>query len=273
MFKTILKNINITYHIRILFILVCLLLTVPGYAEDDTHPILIISSYNPDTRNTTQNISEFMEEYKHLGGTAPVIIENMNCKSLPEAPLWKGKMETLLKKYSNESTPQVIIILGQEAWSSYLSQDEPILKEVPIVCGMVSSNAVILPDSSTRLTEWDPESIDIQSYTNNGYHLSGFTYNYDIKKNIELALDLYPATKHFALITDNSYGGIALQALVKKELKKFSGQNLILLDGRKNNIYTIVEQIKKLPPKTIILLGTWRVDVNDGYYVGNIITR
>ncbi|MFQ9020996.1 MAG: hypothetical protein ACLR6J_05805 [Parabacteroides merdae] len=26
--------------------------------------ILIISSYNPDTRNTTQNISEFMEEYK-----------------------------------------------------------------------------------------------------------------------------------------------------------------------------------------------------------------
>ena len=118
MFKTILKNINITYHIRILFILVCLLLTVPGYAEDDTHPILIISSYNPDTRNTTQNISEFMEEYKHLGGTAPVIIENMNCKSLPEAPLWKGKMETLLKKYSNESTPQVIIILGQETLSA-----------------------------------------------------------------------------------------------------------------------------------------------------------
>ena len=39
-----------------------------------------------------------MEEYKRLGGTAPVIIENMNCKSLPEAPLWKGKMATLLKK-------------------------------------------------------------------------------------------------------------------------------------------------------------------------------
>ena len=46
----------------------------PAHAED-THPILIISSYNPDTRNTTQNISEFMEEYKRLGGTAPVIIE------------------------------------------------------------------------------------------------------------------------------------------------------------------------------------------------------
>ncbi|MCS3062569.1 hypothetical protein NXX40_07205 [Parabacteroides distasonis] len=41
------------------------------------------------------------------------------------------------------------------------------------------------------------------------------------------------------------------------------------MDGRKNNIYTIVEQIKNLPDQTVILIGTWRVDVNDGYYVGN----
>ena len=266
MLKVILRNI--ICHIQILFILVCLIMVVPIHAED-THPILIISSYNPDTRNTTQNISEFMEEYKRLGGTAPVIIENMNCKSLPEAPLWKGKMATLLKKYNNENTPQAIVILGQEGWSSYLSQDEPILKDIPILCGMVSRNAVILPDSNTVMADWDPESIDIQSYIDNGFYLSGFIYNYDIKKNIELALNLYPATKHFALITDNSYGGISLQALVKKEMKKFPDQNLILLDGRKNNIYTIVEQIKRLPKETVILLGTWRVDVNDGYYVGN----
>ena len=266
MLKVILRNI--ICHIQILFILVCLIMSIPAHAED-THPILIISSYNPDTRNTTQNISEFMEEYKRLGGTAPVIIENMNCKSLPEAPLWKGKMATLLKKYNNENTPQAIVILGQEGWSSYLSQDEPILKDIPILCGMVSRNAVILPDSNTVMADWDPESIDIQSYIANGFYLSGFIYNYDIKKNIELALNLYPATKHFALITDNSYGGISLQALVKKEMKKFPDQNLILLDGRKNNIYTIVEQIKRLPKETVILLGTWRVDVNDGYYVGN----
>ena len=91
---------------------------------------------------------------------------------------------------------------------------------------MVSRNAVILPDSNTVMADWDPESIDIQSYIDNGFYLSGFIYNYDIKKNIELALNLYPATKHFALITDNSYGGISLQALVKKEMKKFPDQNL-----------------------------------------------
>nr|WP_278623152.1 ATP-binding protein [Parabacteroides gordonii] len=242
--------------------------TTPTQAEE-VHPILIISSYNPDTRNTTQNISEFMEEYKRLGGTAPVIIENMNCKSLPEAPLWKSKMNALLNKYKNENTPEVAIILGQEAWSSYLSQDEPVLKGIPILCGMVSSNAVILPDSSEVLSEWDPESIDIERYISQGHFLSGFLYTYDVNKNIQLIKGLYPSTKNIALVTDNSYGGIALQALVKKEMKTFPDLNLILLDGRKNNIYTIIEQIKKLPKETAILLGTWRVDVNDGYYVGN----
>ncbi|KKB55060.1 ATP-binding protein [Parabacteroides gordonii] len=259
---------NIICHIQILLTLVCLVCATPTQAEE-VHPILIISSYNPDTRNTTQNISEFMEEYKRLGGTAPVIIENMNCKSLPEAPLWKSKMNALLNKYKNENTPEVAIILGQEAWSSYLSQDEPVLKGIPILCGMVSSNAVILPDSSEVLSEWDPESIDIERYISQGHFLSGFLYTYDVNKNIQLIKGLYPTTKNIALVTDNSYGGIALQALVKKEMKTFPDLNLILLDGRKNNIYTIIEQIKKLPKETAILLGTWRVDVNDGYYVGN----
>ena len=259
---------NIICHIQILLTLVCLVCATPTQAEE-VHPILIISSYNPDTRNTTQNISEFMEEYKRLGGTAPVIIENMNCKSLPEAPLWKSKMNALLNKYKNENTPEVAIILGQEAWSSYLSQDEPVLKGIPILCGMVSSNAVILPDSSEVLSEWDPESIDIERYISQGHFLSGFLYTYDVHKNIQLIKGLYPTTKNIALVTDNSYGGIALQALVKKDMNTFPDLNLILLDGRKNNIYTIIEQIKKLPKETAILLGTWRVDVNDGYYVGN----
>lgn len=264
--KAVLKNI--ICHIQILFTLVCLVWAAPTQAEE-VHPILIISSYNPDTRNTTQNISEFMEEYKRLGGTAPVIIENMNCKSLPEAPLWKNKMKTLLNKYKNGSTPQVAIILGQEAWSSYLSQDEPVLKGIPILCGMVSSNAVILPDSSEVLSEWEPESINIEDYISHGHFLSGFLYTYDVNKNIQLIKGFYPSTRNIALVTDNSYGGIALQALVKKDMKTFPDLKLILLDGRKNNIYTIIEQIKKLPKETAILLGTWRVDVNDGYYVGN----
>ena len=87
------------YYIRfVLFIVLSLVFSFHLYATDNAGPILIISSYNPDTRNTTANISEFMEEYKRGGGISPVVIENMNCKSLPEAPLWDGKMRGKMDK-------------------------------------------------------------------------------------------------------------------------------------------------------------------------------
>lgn len=262
------SDYKVMYRWLFFFTVICLLFTCRVHA-DENNPILIISSYNPDTRNTTQNISEFMEEYKKQGGNSPVVIENMNCKSLPEAPLWKERMRKLLNKYQGENSPNLIVILGQEGWASYLSQDDSIIRDIPILCGMVSQNAVLLPDSNINVAEWTPESVNVEDLKNKRRNLAGFVYNYDIKANIELVRKLYPSTKHFALITDNSYGGISLQALVKKEIGKIKGIDFIPLDGRKNDIYNIIEEIKQLPPQSIILLGTWRVDVNDGYYVGN----
>lgn len=260
---TLLKN-----YIRfVLFIVLSLVFSSRLCATDDTGPILIISSYNPDTRNTTANISEFMEEYKRGGGVSPVVIENMNCKSLPEAPLWEGKLKGILNKYKGNNTPQLIIILGQEAWASYISQDcKP---DLPVLCGMVSRNAISLPNPDLNVAEWEPKYIDIQEYVDKGLHIGGFLYSYNVRENIRLIQKLYPKTRNIALITDNTYGGLAMQALVKKEMENIEELNLILLDGRKNNIYTIVDQIKNLPDQTVILIGTWRVDVNDGYYVGN----
>ena len=262
------SDYKVMYRWLFFFTVICLLFTCRVHADENS-PILIISSYNPDTRNTTQNISEFMEEYKKQGGNSPVVIENMNCKSLPEAPLWKERMRKLLNKYQGENSPNLIVILGQEGWASYLSQDDSIIRDIPILCGMVSRNAVLLPDSNINVAEWTPESVNVEDLKNKRRNLAGFVYNYDIKANIELVRKLYPNTKHFALITDNSYGGISLQALVKKEIGKIKGIDFIPLDGRKNDIYNIIEEIKQLPPQSIILLGTWRVDVNDGYYVGN----
>ena len=73
-------------------------------AEDkrENSPILIISSYNPETFQTSNNISEFLDEYKLLGGDSPVFIENMNCKSFSESVLWKQHMADILGKYTGD---------------------------------------------------------------------------------------------------------------------------------------------------------------------------
>ena len=54
----------------------------------DMNPILIICSYNPAAHQTSVTISDYMEGYTKLGGKRDIIIENMNCKSFSEAPLW-----------------------------------------------------------------------------------------------------------------------------------------------------------------------------------------
>ena len=66
-----------------------------------------------------------MEEFERLGGKAPIALENMNCKSFSEAPLWKNKMEELLAKYQGKRSPVLLVLIGQEAWTAYLSQADP----------------------------------------------------------------------------------------------------------------------------------------------------
>ncbi len=260
---------------RAFFVFILCLLASPGqlWAQGDDeqlrNPILIISSYNPDASSISTTISNFISQYESLGGKSVVVTENMNCKSFSEAFEWKETMRTILAKYTDRKLPTLIILLGQEAWTSYLSQEDRIIKEVPVFCGMVSRNAVILPPSGTRLEDWEPESIDVFRDVRNVDILAGYVYHYDVAQNIKLILDFYPATRNIAFISDNSYGGVSMQALVKKEMARFPTLNLILLDGRKHSLYTISDQIATLPENTAILVGTWRNDKNDQYFMTN----
>ena len=44
-------------------------------------PIIIISSYNPETINVSNNIAQFQDVCDSLGVNNPISVENMNCKS------------------------------------------------------------------------------------------------------------------------------------------------------------------------------------------------
>ena len=239
--------------------------------SNDQKPILIICSYNPAAHQTSVTISDYMEEYSKLGGKRDIIIENMNCKSFSEAPLWSGMMTQILSKYQGEKHPAQIILLGQEAWAAYLSQRDSIQVKVPVMCSLVSSNIVILPeDTVAGLDTWMPESVDLFTDHMNIPELkSGFINQYNIEDNVRMIKVFYPKTEHIAFISDNTYGGVTMQALVRKEMKKFPEIDLILMDGRRHTIYTIVEELRHLPENTVIMVGTWRVDMNEGYFMRN----
>ncbi|MEG2855672.1 sensor histidine kinase [Bacteroides sp.] len=241
-----------------------------GQAIVSDKSVLIISSYNPASHKTTLTISNFMDEYTRLGGHWNVETENMNCKSFSEAPQWKSMMADILSKHTGEQAPKLIILLGQEAWAAYLSQDDSVARKVPVMCSLISRNSVMLPTPNDTLETWMPESLDILSSEMGHQEVkSGFVYEYDIPANIRMIKHFYPQTRHIAFLSDNTYGGVSMQALVRKSMRDFPDLELILLDGRSNTIYTIVDRFRQLPPNTVVMVGTWRVDKNEGYFMRN----
>ena len=247
--------------------LFCCLL--PAFSITGEHPVLIISSYNPDAGRTSSNISDFMEEFQRLGGTNTVALENMNCKSFSEAPFWEKRMAGLLSKYQNDKSPALIVLIGQEAWAAYLSLEDSVRGNTPVVSALSSRNAILLPGDTIDLKTWMPESVDFFTDFPDSPIKAGFVYEYDVEANINMVKQMYPDTENIAFISDNSYGGVAMQAYVVKEMKKFPELDLILLDGRVNIIYTICDRLHELPEHTAVLMGTWRVDMNDGYFMRN----
>ena len=252
-----------------LFLLVSILGLSSVFAVTGEHPVLIISSYNPDARQTSGNIYDFMEEFERLGGKAPIALENMNCKSFSESPQWKSKMAEILDKYEGKRAPVLLVLIGQEAWAAYLSQADSIRGKFPVLTSLASRNAIILPDDSVNLKTWMPGAVDFFNDFTDSSVKAGFVYEYDVEANINLIKHLYPNTKNIAFVSDNSYGGVSLQAHVVAEMKKHPELNLILLDGRTNTIYTISDKLHELPPNTALLMGTWRVDMYDGYFMRN----
>ena len=256
------------------FMLLVLLLPVvalcPVKAETTPEgPILIVTSYNPETRSISDNLSAFMDEYRQRGGKYTPIIESMNCKNLSEAYLRKSRMASILGKYKGKNRPSLVILLGQEAWSAYISQDTEIAKKTPSICGMVSVNGLVLPDDSIDTRVWEPESKNI--YTDFGDYniVAGYVYEYDVDKNIELMRRFYPDMRRVAFISDNTYGGLSMQALVKKEMEKYPDLETIWLDGRTETFMEVSERMRRLPQNTCVLLGTWRVDCTESYVIGN----
>lgn len=261
------------FLILLFFLVMCIAPTSFTYALKKDNPVLIISSYNPDASSISTTINQFMEEYAALGGVNNVLIENMNCRTFSESQIWKNNMQVILDKYTGEQLPSSIVLLGQEAWASFISIEDERFSEVPIVCASASKNGIMLPDANMpadSLAVWMPESVDFVADKTFNYNLKGgFVYEYDLKGNLELVKSLYDGIENVVFISDNTYGGVSLQAFVRKEMKNFPELNLILLDGRVNTIYTLVEQLRNVPPNSVIITGTWRVDRNDGYFMSN----
>lgn len=231
--------------------------------------VLIVSSYNPDTYTVSENLKSFMAELRAKNVDVRVSVENMNCNNLPEAREWNLRLADILSKYRGLDRPSLVIFLGQEAWSAYLSQTNPEYKSLPSMCAMVSRNTVILPNDSVDIRSWLPESKDVRNDFSDFNIVGGIVYEYKIRENIELMKKLYPDINSILFLTDNTFGGVSLQAWIRSKEYKYPDYKFGYLDGRSLTFKDVDLEIANIPENTALFCGTWRVDSSNDYVIGS----
>ncbi len=129
-----------------------------------------------------------------------------------------------------------------------------------------SENGVMLPAPPDSLQTWRPRAIDYRAMCDSLNWVGGMLNRYDIRRNIDLIRSLYPQVENIALVTDNTYGGISLQALVRAEWENDPDLNLVLVDSREGE-ETAFRTYATLPPRSAVMLGTWRVGSDGEFFM------
>ena len=226
---------KITAAAAVLFFL--LLALIPGTlrAQIDSREgiILVVASYNPDTRRMSGFISDFEQAIVQKKVPYEIVVEDMGCKGLSEAPQWQERMRDILDRYRKNKQLKAVVLLGQEAWASFLAQgDFP--DDIPFFGCYASVNGIALSSLNVPQRDWS-YSVDMAARAVSIGTAGGCLNRYDVDKNVDLIRSLYPDLR------------------------------LIQIDSREGND-SVVSRITRLPQHSALLIGTWRVG-DDGQYL------
>lgn len=146
---------KITAAAAVLFFL--LLALIPGTlrAQIDSREgiILVVASYNPDTRRMSGFISDFEQAIVQKKVPYVIVVEDMGCKGLSEAPQWQERMRDILDRYRKNKQLKAVVLLGQEAWASFLAQgDFP--DDIPFFGCYASVNGIALSSLNVPQRDW-----------------------------------------------------------------------------------------------------------------------
>lgn len=228
-------------------------------------PVLVISSYSSDSQRTAEFMEEFERVLNEKNYPYVCVIAYMGYLGFEDCHEWKSKMTSVLSRYAEDDLAAVIL-LGEEAWISYLEQET--IPDVPFYSCYINEFGVPIPQNIPDFLYWYPDKINLSEAAMQRGHTGGLMKRYDVEANIELIKKLYPNTTRIAFITDNSYEGASLGTLMREVIvEKYPELNLASLRALSFSMSQIRVRLRHLPENTVVLLGTWRVDKSGRYYL------
>lgn len=250
-----------------LYLILCFLLaamSLQAQIRETKKTVLVVSSYSSDSERTARFMARFEQLMNEKKYNYTSTIAYMGFLGFESSHEWVSDMANMLKRYTEDELAAVVL-LGHEAWISYLEQET--IPNVPFYGCYMDEFGVPIPGNMPDFLYWYPEKKDLCAMARERGHTGGMINRYDVEANIELIKKIYPNTIRIAFVTDNSYEGAALGTLMREVVvEKYPELNLASLRGLSFSMSQMKVRMRALPENTVVLLGTWRVDKSGRYY-------
>ncbi|MDD3715797.1 MAG: ATP-binding protein [Candidatus Marinimicrobia bacterium] len=203
--------------------------------------ILILNSYHQGYAWTDGIVEGILEAFHQEKFNAEIHIENLDTKRILDPEIWKKKLLVKMESYSPDYL-DLIIVSDDDALYTLMDIGHQ-YHHIPIVfCGVNREPETI--------REICPMFIGVRD-------------NIPFGDNIDLALKLFPETRHIAIVTDNSSTGISHRVTAENAI---AGRDLpdiewIWLDGTKGlTTPDLIRAIRGLPEKSVVIFSIWQID-------------
>lgn len=206
--------------------------------------ILLIHSYNKGLK-WSDGISRGIEDIMLKHPQYELTTEYMDSKKI-ESENYFGELLNLYKKKFGNRKYNAIIVADNYAYNFVLKYHRELFPNTPVVfCGVENFN---------------PKELD--SYLKQ--YVTGVIEYKDIRANLELIAQLFPATKMVYIISDDAYSSLAIKEQIIDESNNFQDKFRVVFDNQ-IDFNKIDEKIDKLPKHSVILFTSFYRDMYGVY--------
>ncbi|ACZ12294.1 ABC transporter substrate binding protein [Sulfurospirillum deleyianum] len=206
--------------------------------------ILLLHSYNKGLK-WSDGISKGVEDEMKKHPQFELTTEYMDSKKI-ESENYLEELLILYRKKFSQRRYKAIIAADNYAYEFALKYHQELFVDTPVIfCGVENFN---------------PK--DITPY--HKPYFTGVVEYKDIRKNLELIYQLFPATKMVYIISDDAYSSLVIKDQIIEESNFFKDKFRVVFDNQ-IDFNAIDEKINKLPKQSVILFTSFYRDMYGSY--------
>ncbi|MCD7848983.1 MAG: PAS domain-containing protein [Parabacteroides sp.] len=186
-----------------------------------------------------------------------ISVEYMDSESSSSFGDWAEWMRQLFEAY--QIRPKVVVLMGNEAWSTYRLTCPDEWRDTPVVLGCVKGSFIDYErlDDLCLLTVGDMQRIE-DSF--GSFKVTGYAYKDYLSENFSLVKRLQPQVKHIAFCYDNRYNISFFEDYLKTLCEQTDSLDFCYLDGNRLSTTQLLDPISRMDDTYALLTAGWYTD-------------